>query len=189
MTAAVSQPRWGGGALSINPNSRPARTGPASATPPVGRSTPQPAWSWSPGLPSRRPRPARGADLHKGRQREEGAHKPVAGAPQAPRPAPRRRRHGRADGPGWAGPGRDKPVPAGRTSTGLGGPPLAPPPAPPARSPESPGPGAGARRGGRGAERASLSVPIRSSPNAGRRGGLPISQTRRVSPRAPAWLS
>ena len=58
VTASVSQPRRGGGPPSSNLNSRPPRIGPASATPPVGRSTPQPAWSRSPGLSSRRPRPA-----------------------------------------------------------------------------------------------------------------------------------
>lgn len=53
---------------------------------------------------------ARAADLHEGCQREEGAHQPVAGAPQALRPAPGRRLHDPA-----ARTGRGAGAPGGRS--------------------------------------------------------------------------
>lgn len=191
VTASVSQPRLGGGSPSINPNSRPAHTGPASATPLVGRSTPQPAWSPSPGSPPAAPARPGALTCTKAASAKKA---PISQLQARHRPRTLRPAAGAMVGrTGRAGPGRDRSVPAERRSTRQCGPPLAPPPAPPARSlarsPEGPGPRAGARWGGWDAEQASLCAPIRSSPNLGRCGGLPISQTRRVSPRASAWPS
>lgn len=110
----------------------------------------------------RRPPPAArardlGADLHHGRQREEGGHEPVAGPPQARRPAPRRRRHRLGRGPS----------PSGRPS--LRPAPPRPGPARPTSSPAGPRQRAadGPRPAGRGAAWALLGPPLRSSPRRG----------------------
>lgn len=188
VTASVSQPRLGGGSPSINPNSRPAHTGPASATPLVGRSTPQPAWSPSPGSPPAAPaRPGaltctKAASAKKAPISQlQARHRPRTLRPAAGAMVGRTGR----DGPGQTGPGGAQAHRAVRSTSG----PSSRPARSLARSPEGPGPRAGARRGGWGAERSSLCAPVRSSPNLGRCGGLPISQTRRVSPRASAWPS
>lgn len=121
VTASVSQPRLGGGSPSINPNSRPAHTGPASATPLVGRSTPQPAWSPSPGSPPAAPaRPGaltctKAASAKKAPISQlQARHRPRTLRPAAGAMVGRTGR----DGPGQTGPGGAQAHRAVRSTSG-----------------------------------------------------------------------